>query len=200
MIYYILGKSSSGKDTIYHRLLQDKELKLQEITGYTTRPIRSGEMDGREYHFVTKQQMEAMEQQGMIIEKRGYLTAHGVWHYFTAKDESVNIEKENYLLIGTLESYRKVRDYFGNQWVMPFYIEVEDGLRLQRALDRERQQEKPDYYELCRRFLADSADFDEQTLQSAGITKKYENIDIEKCLKRMKAEMKVERAVDNKWK
>ena len=189
MVYYILGKSSSGKDTIYHKLLQDKELNLHEIIGYTTRPIRSGEKEGREYHFVSPWQMEQMEQAGIIIERRSYLTAHGPWHYFTAKDESVDIEHKDYVLIGTLESYEKVKAYFGEEWVIPFYIEVEDGVRLQRALDRERRQKKPDYQELCRRFLADSLDFDQQTLKLAGIDKKYEDIDMDQCIERMKLEM-----------
>lgn len=41
-IFYIMGKSSSGKDTIYRRLLEDKELELRNIILYTTRPMRQG--------------------------------------------------------------------------------------------------------------------------------------------------------------
>ena len=50
-IFYIMGKSSSGKDTIYSRLLQDSELGLSRIVLYTTRPMREGETEGKEYHF-----------------------------------------------------------------------------------------------------------------------------------------------------
>ena len=50
-IFVIIGKSSTGKDTIYKKLLNDKRVKLQGITTYTTRPIRSGEKDGVEYYF-----------------------------------------------------------------------------------------------------------------------------------------------------
>ena len=53
-IFYIMGKSSSGKDTIYSRLLQDEAMQLKKIILYTTRPMREGEQDGREYHFVQK--------------------------------------------------------------------------------------------------------------------------------------------------
>ena len=49
-----MGKSSSGKDTIYKKLIQNKNLALKEIIPYTTRPIRVGEQDGVEYHFVTE--------------------------------------------------------------------------------------------------------------------------------------------------
>ncbi len=47
-------------------------------------------------------------------------------------------------MIGTLESYRKTRDYFGCGKLVPLYVEVEDGERLFRALER-RQQNNPKY-------------------------------------------------------
>lgn len=46
----------------------------------------------------------------------------------------------------------RTRNYFGADVLVPLYIEVEDGERLQRALDQERQQTEPKVCELCRRF------------------------------------------------
>ena len=65
-------------------------------------------------------------------------------------------------MIGTLEAYLQIRDYFGKEKVVPIYIEVEDGERLSRALGREKLQKEPKYEEMCRRFLADAADFSEE--------------------------------------
>ena len=48
-IFYIMGKSASGKDKIHGILLSDKELELADLILYTTRPIRSGETDGQQY-------------------------------------------------------------------------------------------------------------------------------------------------------
>ena len=62
---------------------------------------------------------------------------------------------------------------------MPVYIELDDGVRLQQALDRELGQEKPKYEEMCRRFLADAADFSEEKLTEAGITRRFINKDME---------------------
>lgn len=59
------------------------------------------------------------------------------------------------------------------------YVEVDDGLRLQRALDRERAQDQPKYAEMCRRFLADEEDFSEENLERAGITKRFQNTDLD---------------------
>ena len=110
---------------------------------------------------------------------RAYHTIHGIWKYFTVADHQVDLDHQSYLLIGTLESYLKIREYFGTENVVPIYIEVEDGMRLQRALERERRQENPKYEELCRRFLADEKDFSEEKLKEAGITKRFCNESLE---------------------
>ena len=44
------------------------------------------------------------------------------------------IRDRDYLMIGTLESYEKLKTYFGNEKVVPLYIEVEDGDRLTLSL------------------------------------------------------------------
>lgn len=177
-IYCIVGKSSTGKDTIFKMLLQEKELYLKTIVPYTTRPIRAGEQDGVEYYFCDDQKVEELELAGRIIELRAYNTVYGVWKYFTVDDGQICLEQQDYLVIGTLEAFVKMREYYGSEKVIPIYIEVEDGLRLQRALDRERMQEVPKYTELCRRFLADDADFSEEKLKDAGIVERFQNIEL----------------------
>lgn len=114
-IFYIMGKSSSGKDTIYSRLLQDEELGLSNIILYTTRPVREGETDGREYHFVKDEVFRAFQDKGKVIESRTYQTVYGPWTYFTADDGQIDLEKKNYLGIGTLESYENMKNYFGQE-------------------------------------------------------------------------------------
>ncbi len=186
-IFYIMGKSSSGKDTIYNRIRSEE--KLLPIVLYTTRPMRENEENGREYHFVDRACFEKMKSEGKVIEERIYNTIHGEWIYFTSK-ESIDIEKGNCIGIGTLESYIKIKEHFGEA-VVPIYIEVEDGLRLARAVERERLQTNPKYAELCRRFLADSSDFSEEKLKEAGIIRRFSNEgEIEECIDEIKMEMR----------
>ena len=180
-IVYIMGKSSSGKDTIFQRL-KEALPEFKTIVLYTTRPIRAGEQDGVEYHFVKEETLKAFEEKGQIIELRAYNTVHGVWKYFTADDGQINLEKENYLVIGTLESYEQMKKYFGEDALLPIYVQVEDGIRLGRALERERRQQIPKYEELCRRFLADSQDFSEENIARAGIEARFENVELESCV------------------
>ena len=180
-IYYVMGKSCSGKDTIYRRLTE-RHPELHTIIPYTTRPIREGERDGVEYFFVDQERMEEMQTSGRIIELRSYNTVRGVWNYFTADDGQICLKENSYLMIGTLESYQSMRDYFGKDALVPIYVEVEDGIRLERAIGRERKQIRPQYEEMCRRFLADAKDFSEDNLMRAGIIKRFNNVDLEQCL------------------
>ena len=178
-IFCLMGKSSSGKDTIYKKLLENSSLPLKKIIPCTTRPIRKGETHGVEYFFYTEEELSKLEQAGKIIELRAYDTVHGVWKYFTADDHQIDLSNNDYLIIGTLESYVKMQDYFGKDKLVPIYVCVDDGIRLQRALDRERTQEKPKYSEMCRRFLADEKDFSEEKLQDAGVEKYFNNQELE---------------------
>ena len=188
-IFYIMGKSSSGKDTIFKQLKM-RHPELKTITLYTTRPIRAGERDGEDYFFVSEETLAHMRQAGKIIELREYHTKCGVWKYFTADDGQICLAESDYLMIGTLEAYEQIRDYFGMDKVCPVYVEVDDGLRLQRALDRERAQDQPKYAEMCRRFLADEEDFSEENLERAGITKRFQNTDLDQVTQEIASYMK----------
>ncbi|MCI5821461.1 MAG: guanylate kinase [Lachnospiraceae bacterium] len=179
-IFCIMGKSSTGKDTLYQRLLDREDLKLQQIVSYTTRPIRAGEIDGIEYHFCTQKEKGALLAEGKVVEIRSYHTCHGVWDYFTVDDGQIDLEHHDYLIIGTIESYLAIRDYFSGDVVVPIYIEVEDGIRLQRALQREMAQENPKYEEMCRRFLADAKDFSPEKIKEAAIGHIFYNECIDK--------------------
>lgn len=185
-IFYIMGKSSSGKDTIYNRLRIDEGLKLSNLILYTTRPMREGEIQGREYHFVTDERFCQLEKEGKVIEARTYQTVYGPWTYFTADDGQMKDTEKSYLGIGTLESYVQLKNYYGESRICPVYIEVEDGERLKRAIAREEQQQTPKYEEMCRRFLADARDFSEEKLQEVGITKRFYNTELESCIKEIK--------------
>ena len=181
-IFYIIGKSATGKDKIYSRLITQEELKLQKLILYTTRPMRDGEKDGREYFFVNEETLHEFERTGKLIENRAYDTVYGIWNYFTADDGQMRLDEESYLGIGTLESYCKLKNYFGTDTVIPIYVEVETGERLTRALIREKKQIEPKYTEMCRRFLADEADFSEENVLQAGIKKRFENVDLDICV------------------
>ena len=246
-LFYIMGKSASGKDHFYKALLENKTLNLKPFVIYTTRPMREGEENGREYYFTDEAQLSALRAAGKIIEERVYQTIAGPWYYFTAdnglirKSEAISAadyvlitksepspdsdkaksefecnsaalidsentslpsaerrydsaspadSEENFLAIGTLESYLPLQKYYGSEVIIPIYIETEDGIRLERAMKREKKQASPKYAEMCRRFLADTADFSEENLAKAGISRRFlNNGAFEDCLAEIEAFM-----------
>lgn len=182
-IYYILGKSATGKDTIYKSLMKDPSLNLKAVVMYTTRPMRDGEENGKSYYFVNEEAFLEYKKNGKIVEERSYNTMHGLWRYFTVLDNQIDLDSNNdYLMIGVLQSYVYTRDYFGKDSVIPIYIEVDDGIRLQRALDREKRPENQKYVEMCRRFLADNEDFSEDKLVKEKINRRFVNDNLEDCI------------------
>lgn len=187
-IFCIIGKSGSGKDSIFKKLSSDLNIfNLEKIITWTTRPMRDGEIDGIEYHFTSEEEFNKISYNDRIgkskdiIECRYYKVQDGSnWIYFT-KSEDIDPNK-NYIVIATLQTLDSYRKYFGEENVIPIYIEVGDGLRLARSLNREVIQQNPNYSEMCRRYLADEADFSEDNIKQRNIEKRFYNDRLDKCV------------------
>lgn len=190
-IVYLMGKSSSGKDTVFKELLKRDGCGLKTIVPYTTRPIRSGETNGVEYFFTDEEGFLKLQRDGKVIESREYHTCHGLWRYFTVDDGQIDLEHHNYIVIGTLEAYQSMKVYFGEDKLLPVLIDLEDGVRLMRALERERSQAQPGYEEMCRRFLADCRDFSDEKIREAGIERRFYNNDLQECIREIKEYIKL---------
>lgn len=180
-IYIITGKSATGKDTLFKKLLEDREINLKTVVMYTTRPIRQGEIEGVEYHFVNEEGLKQLEKDNKVIEHRSYNTVHGVWHYFTVNDGQIDLNNNDYLMLGTVESIIQIGKFYGFDNVEPIYLEVPDDERLLRSIRREQRQAMPNFAEICRRYLADEEDFSEENLKKLNLPRRYSNVDIHQC-------------------
>lgn len=198
-IFVFMGKSSSGKDTIYKAVSVDfKDIK--EIVPYTTRPIREGEIDGVTYHYVNDEMLEQMKKENLIIESRAYNTMHGVWTYFNVSS-AIDLDNNNYMTINTLVGYEKFKEYYGEDKVVPIYIQVkDDGVRLQRALNREMKEKNPKYEEMCRRFLSDQINFSEENLIKANVETRFDNDDLNACILEIETKIRQTLEKENKQK
>ena len=179
MIFYIMGKSASGKDSVYKKLLSIDE-SLNKVNIYTTRPKRENENEGVEYRFIDEKFLD--DKKDIIIEKRVYHTVFGDWYYATLDDGSIKDDK-NYLMIGTLESYESLKRYYGEEKVFPIFLEVDNEERKKRAIEREKSNDKKSIEEVKRRFEADEIDFIEENIKKANISKRYKNNDFDMCMK-----------------
>lgn len=183
-IFILMGKSATGKDTIMKKLVS---CGLKTMILYTTRPIRDGEKEGREYHYISQDRFKELKREGKVIESRTYDTAHGRWTYISVDDGAIDLATYDYVVIGTIETLESYRSYYGADRVIPIYVEVDDGERLQRAIEREKTQDSPKYVELCRRFLADAEDYSEDKLKEAGVEEnnRFVNEELDACVKRI---------------
>lgn len=147
-IIALFGESGAGKDTILNELLMSYP-KVHKIVPFTTRPPREYELDGIDYHFITKKKF--LEK----IAKRDFAeyTFFNNWYYGTGVDDlqedNINIGVFNIQGITSLIQDKRCE-------VCPFRVYAPEKTRLIRSLARE---EEPDCEEVFRRFLADKKDF-----------------------------------------
>jgi len=158
-LFCLLGKSGTGKDTLFRNIVNDPELgsALSPVVPYTTRPKRENEICGVQYHFVTEARMDELERRGEIIEKRQYDTVHGVWHYFTAALE-IPLQRD-YVIITTPHGVKKLAKKIGSDNMVIVHLKVDDRARIERTMRREGKQQAPNYAEVRRRYSADEQDF-----------------------------------------
>ena len=181
-----MGKSASGKDSIFKALSDDTDFHFQQIVPYTTRPIRDGETHGVEYFFTDEDNFQYLKSSGKIIEDRAYNTIYGLWRYFTVADQQFECKDKNFIMITTLVSYKKLQECLTEYNFIPVYIDLDNGTRLQRALDREKLQENPKYTEMCRRFIEDEKDFSEDNIEAVEIHRRFINDDFNRCVQEIK--------------
>ncbi|MBO5388141.1 MAG: guanylate kinase [Lachnospiraceae bacterium] len=182
-IFYIMGRSGSGKDTIYNKLINSdklKDLDFKNVILHTTRPMRQGEKDGREYYFIDDKTFEEMKKQDKFIEIREYNTANGIWKYGTSIE---SFDKDGYYIgIGTLESFLKLKKKFKNN-IKDIFIQVDEDKLFQRTVVRATGDSNQNIDEIKRRFDADRIDFSSKRIKEAGIVQIfYNNSTLEDCV------------------
>lgn len=165
-LFVITGKSGAGKDSILNCLVEDKELQLNKVIPFTTRPQREGEIDGKDYRFITDEQFKELRDAGKVLESRSYNHTSGVVHYGTMEDW--DMISHNSIMVNTLEGYKSIEKYYkytNSVTVVPFYIRVNNYERLMRSLSREsNNRSDKGVYEFCRRLISDEEDYSEEKI------------------------------------
>ena len=160
MITILCGKSASGKDTLLNELVKSGE--FESLISTTSRPMRDGETDGKEYHFVSREEFEKRLAEGKFIEHRSYNTLVGgnpdTWYYGMEKrDLDPN---KNYLVILDLEGAKAFQQVYGKDNTLAVFVEAPDAIRTDRAMSRGSFDES----EWKRRLADDNIKFSEENV------------------------------------
>lgn len=192
-LLYIIGKSSSGKDTVKNKLvnvLENENIRFKELVIYTTREIRTGEEQGVDYNFVNENTFQKLLANNKVVESRSYEKIQGLVRYFTVLEDKLFEQELKYVVgVGTLVSYNNLVQYFsrfnkGMIKITPIYLEVDNSSRLLRAIRREllETESKQNFEEVCRRFEADELDYSEENILQSGISKRFQNDSIDSTI------------------
>ena len=153
-IFAIMGKASTGKDTLTKMLSEMLELPI--ALSFTTRPMRAGEKQGVEYNFISDSDFWDLHGCDLLAEYTSYEVASGeTWHYGLTKEE---LEKADYVLvIVNPDGLKQLKEIYGHK-ICSILIDAPADVRIKRYLDRDEVTESK-AEECCRRFLADNKDF-----------------------------------------
>lgn len=162
-IVALIGASSSGKDTLLKEVLSTSSDVFKGLVSHTTRPMREGERNGNEYHFVTREEFLEGLGAGEFVEYRTYNVANGETWYYGLHDSEIDMESETiYMGIFDVNGYWALVEEYGEENVLPVYVDCDVVTRLERALERENiipGSEK--YREVLRRMYADSEEIEQ---------------------------------------
>lgn len=152
----LTGMSASGKDAILKGVISRSSIK--PVISTTSRPIRKGETDGVEYHFVSKEQAEKKLYNHEFIEVREYYVANGDrWLYGITKD-SIDIDSnDTYIAIVDYDGLKQLNKYLDRSNVehYSYYLNVNYQDLLLRSLQREGNMCDLQVEEVVRRFKDD---------------------------------------------
>lgn len=137
MLIVLSGPSGVGKDSVLKLILKErKDLRLS--ISYTTRLPRSGEVDGVDYHFVSKQEFEKLIDNGEMLE---YATYCGNYYGTRSFEIDKELESGNSVILeievqGALQVIKKRKDAV-SIFIVPSSVEELKNRLIGRGLDSE---------------------------------------------------------------
>lgn len=141
----VVGESASGKTTLVNNFIENNP-QYHKIVSYTTRPMRKGEKNGKDYHFINQTAFDKFVEKGFFIE---HATYRG-WSYGVAKEDC---KTSDTVAILTPAGLRTLKRY--DIEVKSIYLYVDRRSRMINIICR-----GDDIDEAYRRNLSDVGQFD----------------------------------------
>lgn len=140
-IFFITGMSGSGKSTLLTNLVTNTTF-LVPVVRFTTRPKRPGEIDDKDYFFISNNEFEDMKNNNKFAETETYCASKDdniYYKYGTYKkhiDDSYMEEHEAFIMQGSIDVYIHLASYYGSNRIIPILLMVDEKSVLKRAIDR----------------------------------------------------------------
>ena len=107
ILLILIGKTASGKSSIA-KILEMKH-GFHRIPTTTCRPMRKGEIQDIDYHFISEEEFLEKIENSFFIEYKSYDTSSGRWYYGTSYDSLDGIEDDkNYVIVLTPDGYKEL--------------------------------------------------------------------------------------------
>lgn len=151
-MFILCGKTCSGKNALARELISRG---YSMVTTYTTRPPREKEVDGVDYHFLTKDEFLVKEKEGFFAETMVYHTAFGDWYYGSAKEDYKSGDTKKFIILtpNGVNSISEIRR--ASERLIPVFYIYANNTTIQRRL----KGRGDDASEAMRRVHADQIDF-----------------------------------------
>jgi guanylate kinase len=151
-LFIIVGRSGTGKShlsrgySIFHMNPEREKL----IVTTTTRPMRDGEVNGRNYHFVIKEDFERMIRENKLVE---YVEYQG--NYYGTTKEEFDVSKTNFVVVEPV-GLEKIKEFFKDTFrIFVIKLDAPDAVILERMLRRNQPVE-----DIARRYKEDKVRFE----------------------------------------
>ena len=128
MVIVLLGASGAGKSRIENEIAK-KDYK--KVVSYTTRKPRDGEINHRDYHFISNDEFEEMFHKNLLAEYDEY-SQHRL--YGTSKADYLS--EENKVVVLTPNGLRQLKKNCPDAKIFSVLIEASLGTRVKRYIDR----------------------------------------------------------------
>lgn len=104
-VYLITGTSGSGKTTLMRSIMEN------ELTSFTTRPMREGEVEGKDYYFMSQEEFSEAEKNGLLAEKTEY---SGNYYGLTKDEIETKLKKGNAFFICDFNGANQIKELYNN--------------------------------------------------------------------------------------
>ncbi len=116
LLFVLAGPSGVGKNTIIKKLLTNHPDEMGRVVTYTTRPPRKNEVEGVQYHFVSREQFRDLALAGRLMEADAQTAGHDVYRsghlYSMPADIYEGLPPQKHLVVAEVDIYgmRRLRE------------------------------------------------------------------------------------------